>query len=55
MANSAKSSPGKFMLNVQRLESTVRAYALEKDTNLNVYEGNETVLETENDTMNPML
>jgi hypothetical protein len=41
VVNSAKVSPGKFMLNVQRSESTVRAYALKKDTKLNVYEGDE--------------
>ena len=55
VVNSAKVSPGKFMLNVQRLESTVRAYALEKDTKLNVYEGDEEVSKATDDKVNPML
>ena len=43
------------MLNVQRLESTVRAYALEKDTTLNVYEGDKNASKTLEDKVNPML
>ena len=55
VVNSANTSPGKFMLNVQRLESTVRAYALEKDTKLNVYEGDEDSSKAIDDKVNPML
>ena len=43
------------MLNVQRLESTVRAYSLEKDTSLNVYEGEDTEAKAASDKVNPML
>ena len=55
VANSSRGSPGKFMLNVQRLESTVRAYSLEKDTSLNVYEGEDTDAKAASDKVNLML
>ena len=55
VVNDSLRAPRKFMLNVQRLESAIRAHVMDKDGTMNTFEGENLACKVDDDKISPLV